>query len=158
MDNLAKLQRRKAELAAKIEQQRADLKTTLYEVREAIEPATLLKKAVGGALGFSGNTANDTASQVPGRLPGPVSFLLDVLVRDPKWAIGLKLLAPMVLKYWPSFERKKTIPVEVNPEIPAEKPAKVKFYGRLREGISSLRGKLHKSEKAPETNPETPEN
>ncbi|MBK6996832.1 MAG: DUF3618 domain-containing protein [Lewinellaceae bacterium] len=55
MDKTSQLQRRKAALEAQIEQQRADLKETFREIREEIEPANLLKKAVSGALGFSTN-------------------------------------------------------------------------------------------------------
>ena len=48
MNSLEKLQQRRAELKAQIEQQRLDLKKTFGEVREEIEPAELLKKAVSG--------------------------------------------------------------------------------------------------------------
>lgn len=165
MDSLTKLQRRKAELEAQMEQQRADLKKTFLEIREEIEPSKLLKKAVSGAFNFTGTKPGDPETGPVKRIPGPIAFLVDVLVKDPRLAIGLKLLTPVVLKYWPKFERSKktetvetTEPVAETPEPVVEKPAKVKFYGRLREGISSLRGKLHKTEKAPDSSTKTPEN
>jgi|GEM_PF-866950 len=160
MNNQEKLQRRKAELAAQIEQQRLELKSTFIEIRQEIEPANLLKKAVSGALGFSKNTPEGAKTGFFSRMPAPVSFLVDVLVRDPKWAIGLKLLTPLVLKYWPNRDESK---VPVSEETPAEAPSvslKTKVYGKLLSGISSLRAQLRKAEKSPEkpleTPPETP--
>jgi hypothetical protein len=164
MDNLAKLQRRKAELEAQIEQQRADLKKTFLEIREEIEPSKLLKKALSGALNFSGSKPGDPENGTVKRLPGPIAFLVDVLVKDPRLAVGLKLLTPVVLKYWPKFERSKKADDVVIPETTAmpetvvEKPAKLKFYGRLREGISAFRGKLRKTDKASDSTTETTEN
>lgn len=156
MNNLDKLQRRKAELAAQIEQQRLDLKNTFIEIRSEIEPANLLKKAVSGALGFSKNKPGDPKTGIFGRMPAPISFLVDVLVKDPKWAIGLKLLTPVVLKYWPNRDKSK---VPVSEEKPVETPSvsyKTKVYGKLRNGISSLRAQLRKKEKPPEKPLEPP--
>lgn len=158
MDSLTKLQRKKAELEAQIEQQRADLKKTFLEIREEIEPSKLLKKAVSGAFNFTGNSSENPETGSAKRIPGPIAFLVDVLVKDPRLAIGLKLLTPVVLKYWPKFERSKKTETVETPEPVVEKPAKVKFYGRLREGISAFRGKLRKTEKTSDSNPETPEN
>lgn len=155
MNNLDKLQRRKAELAAQIEQQRLDLKNTFIEIRTEIEPANLLKKAVSGALGFSKNKPYDSKTSIFGRMPAPISFLVDVLVKDPKWALGLKLLTPVVLKYWPNRDKSK---VPVLAEKPLETPSvsvKTKVYGKLRSGISSLRAQLRKTEKPPEKPIET---
>ena len=45
MNDLAELQRRKAVLKSRIEQQRADLKATIAEIQKEIEPANLLKPA-----------------------------------------------------------------------------------------------------------------
>ncbi len=156
MNNLDKLQRRKAALAAQIEQQRLDLKNTFIEIRQEIEPGNLLKKAVSGALGFSKNKSEDPKTGILGRMPAPISFLVDVLVKDPKWAIGLKLLTPVVLKYWPNRDKSK---VPVSDEKPVEAPNvsfKTKAYGKLRNGISSLRAQLRKTEKPPEKPLETP--
>ena len=156
MDNLNKLQRRKAELQAQIEQQRSDLKQTFIEIREEIEPANLLKKAVSGALGFSKKKTGEGADGLTGGFPGPVSFLVDVLVRDPKWALGLKLLSPLAVKYWPgiknSFGRitKKSVEKETKP------PMKTRLFAKLRQGVAALRTQLKKAEKDPEKAIEQP--
>lgn len=153
MNNLEKLHRRKAELAAQIEQQRSDLKKTMLEIREEIEPSKLLKKAVSGALGMSSDKPGEDKG-VLGRLPAPISFVLDLLVRDPRLSFLLKLVAPLALKYLPTIGSSASTP-DTDEKTP-DKPPKVKFYGRLRQGVSALRGKLRKPE--PGKTSETPEN
>jgi len=159
MDKTSQLQRRKAALEAQIEQQRADLKDTFREIREEIEPANLLKKAVSGALGFSKNKPGDPESSILRRLPAPVSFLVDILVKDPKWALGLKLLTPVVLKFWRRPEKKQE---DVLGGKSPSTSIKSKVYSKLRSGISSLRAKLRKPdpeiEKIPEIITNQPEN
>lgn len=146
MDNLSKLQRRKAELKAQIEQQREDLKKTFLEVREEIEPANLLKKAVSGALGFSKKKSGTGMAEGLKRLPAPVAFLVDILVRDPKWALGLKLLTPLAMKYWPGSNQSAGQASEEKP-LPIDNiPPKVGIYGKLRRGISAFRSKLRRKE------------
>ena len=158
MDSLIKLQRRKAELKAQIEQERSDLKKTFVEIRAEIEPANLLKKAVSGALGFTKKKTGEEATSVLSQLPAPLSFFVDVLVKDPKWALGLKLLTPVAMKYWPKFEKSKKPAMEAALENTSEKPHKANVYGRLRQGISSIRNRLRKTESEPEKTTEQPEN
>ena len=162
MDNYIKLRRRKAALKAQIAQQRIDLKQTFQEVRQEFEPANLLKKAVSGALGFAKSKSSDSQSGVFGQLPAPISFLVDVLVTDPKWAFGLKLLTPVLLKYWPgSHKTEEPLPEGKSAKFP-EDPVKASLYGKLHMGISNLRAKLRKTkianESSPDPNPEQPLN
>jgi hypothetical protein len=158
MDSLSKLRRRKADLKIQIERERNDLKETFQAVRQEIEPVNLLKKAVSGALGFSKKKQGDPSTSILGQMPAPISFLVDVLVKDPKWALGLKLITPLVLKYFPRSSGPK---ISVAGEVPPAS-AKTKILGKLRSGISSLRGKLKKQEAASgkglEVNTEQPEN
>lgn len=157
MDKLSQLQRRKAELEAQIEQQRADLRTTFVEIRKEIEPGNLLKKAVSGALGFSKSKPGEGNTNILSRLPAPVSFLVDVLVRDPKWALGLKLLTPVVLKLVPTLGKPKgpaLPPLPVLGEKPISASLKTRIYSKLRSGISGLRSKLKRSDKVPGKAPE----
>lgn len=154
MDNLADLQRRKAELKAQIEQQRNDLKQTFLEIRTEIEPANLLKKAVSGVFGFSKNKPGEEKSNLTGRLPAPVTFLLDLLVRDSRLAFLLKLFAPVALKYLPKSEK----PKERTSDKPPPKSAKSKIYSQIRRSVSGLRSQLRKAETAPEKNSKEPEN
>jgi hypothetical protein len=158
MDSLSKLRRRKADLKTQIEQERNDLKETFQAVRQEIEPVNLLKKAVSGALGFSKKKPGDPSTSILGQMPAPISFLVDVLVKDPKWALGLKLITPVVLKYFPRSSKPKVPAAEDGPQT----TVKTKFLSQLRRGISSLRGKLQKQEspvaKAPENITDQPEN
>jgi len=158
MDSLNKLQRRKAELKAQLEQQRSELKNTFIEIREEIEPANLLKKAVSGALGFSKKKPGEEVSSVLNQLPAPLALVVDLLVKDPKWALGLKLLTPIAVKYWPKFDRSKKPAQEENLENTPEKTVKTNVYSRLRKGVSALRSKLRKTEKPAETDTKKTEN
>ncbi len=145
MDNLAKLQLRKAELAAKIEQQRAAMKDTLLEIREEIEPGKLLKNAISGAFGFGSDDGDKSKSAAGGALPKPVSILFDLMVKDPRLAFALKMVTPLALKYLPMIGGLvKTKPLTTEIETLPAKPIKATFYGKLRQGISTLRGKLRK--------------
>lgn len=147
MDSLAQLQRRKAALSAKIEQQRNDMKQTLQEIRQEFEPSKLLGKAISGVLGFSGKGGTAGGIGAMGQIPAPIAFILDVLVRDPKWAFLLKWVAPFLLRYFPKLSTENLPTVEQ----PAPKPLKARFYGQLRRGISSLRRQFQKT--APEQSP-----
>lgn len=145
MDSLAELQRRKAELKAQIDQQKSDLKKTFIEIRQEIEPANLLKKAVSGALGFSKNKASDNPANPSGQLSGPIGFLVDVFVKDPKWALLFKVFGPLAMRYIPALARKKG-PAPTPEALPAV-PVKAKMYARLRKSVSALRSQLRKTEK-----------
>lgn len=153
MNNLEKLQRRKAELAAQIEQQRIELKQTMLEIREEIEPSKLLKKAVSGAFSGSADKPGEDKGLLS-RLPAPISFVLDLLIRDPRLSFLLKLVAPIALKYLPTLG--SSTPEPAPEENLPQKTAKVNIYGRLRQGVSALRGKLRKQE--PAKTSEAPEN
>lgn len=178
MNNLAELQRRKAALQEKIEQQRRGLNGTFIELRKEIEPGNLLKKAVTGALGFSATQSTDTLSGILGKLPPALSFVADLFIKDPKWALVLKWLAPAAIKYFRKPKKEKAAPVqEFSPDqLPTEgilegelledallegmgkTPVKAKIYGQLRRGVSSLRGALHKNDKVAEGDSVQPEN
>ena len=147
MDSLSKLKIRKAELKAQIEQESNDLKDTVLQIREEIEPSKLLKKAVSGAMGFSRKKTGEDLTSVVNQLPAPLAFVLDLFVKDPKWSLGLKLLAPLVIRFLPSTRRAG----KPAPENTAEKPEQTNLYGRLREGVSSLRTRLRRKENEPET-------
>lgn len=152
MDSLAQLQRRKAELKAQIEQQRADLKKTLLEVRQEIEPANLLKKAVSGMFKFSQDKKKEDLPGVFDRLPAPARVIIDLLIKDSRWALLLKLLAPVAMNYLPSLVKNKTAETDA-PEQP-KTPVKVKIYGSLRKSVTGLRNSLRKKPKAEPAEPE----
>lgn len=149
MDNLAKLRRQKAELKARIEQERNDLKNTILEIRAEMEPANLLKKTVGGLLGFAKNK-----SAPAGGLPAPLSLALDLFVKDPRLSMAVKWIAPMVLRYLPRLARLKGAAPEENSETQVSQPLKANIYGRLRRGVTALRGQLRKNNRSTTEHPE----
>lgn len=148
MDSLAELQRRKAELKAQIEQQKLDLKKTFVEAREEIEPANLLKKAVTGIFSTSKNKKDDTTSGLFKQLPLPVSIIADLLIKDPKIGLLVKLAAPLAVKFFQKKAKKQG--AEETPAL----PAKARLLGGLRQSISTFRTRLRKGKKADEQLPE----
>lgn len=134
MNKLAELQRRKAALKAQIDREQAELRLTLLELREELEPANLLKKALSGVSGGSNSSQG---------LPAPLALVADVLGKDSKWGVLIKLLAPLVLRWVTRREKTTTAPPES--ATPPQKTVKAKVYGRLRQNISALRQRLNKS-------------
>lgn len=161
MHNLEELQRRKAVLKAKIELQRSEIKKTFLEVREEIEPANLLKKAVQGLFRTSKAKSNELLPGHTETLSPTMSFLADLLIKDPRIAMVVKLLAPMAWKMFPKGAKaKKAAETPESPEEPVELPVKAKVYGSLRQSVSTLRNRLRKKKEKPEpvVEPETSEN
>ncbi|HAD14088.1 MAG TPA: hypothetical protein DCF33_16820 [Saprospirales bacterium] len=146
MNNLALLQARKAELAAKLALQREEIKQTLLEAKTALEPVNLLKQAVKGAFPQSGGDERGAGSGV---LSKGISILLDLLVKDPRLSVILKLVTPVALKYLPIGRAKEETPEVVEKEL--EKALEPNFYGRLRQGVTSLRAKLKHKEDVPQS-------
>lgn len=144
MDNQDQLQRRKAELKAKIDQQRNELKSTILGIREEMEPATVLRKAVRGALGFQQNKPTKGKPGLLSRLPAPILFLSSLLIKDPRWALGLKLISPFVHNYRPKFLRINQASEAENPEGNPRQP--IKLLSRFRKGVSALRKRLKKTD------------
>ncbi len=135
-------------MKTQIEREREDLKKTFLEVREEIEPANLLKKAVGGVFDFSKNNASGEKSGILAGLPAPVNFLANLFIKDPKWAFLIKLVVPVALKFLPKMGKTKaeSAAAESIEKVP-KVPVKAKIYGQFRRGVSSLRGLLKKSKK-----------
>lgn len=149
MNDLAELQRRKAELTTQIEQQRAGLKGTMAEIQKEIEPANLLKKAVGSAFGFPKSRGGEGSPDILERLPESIAFVANLFIKNPKWAFVVKLLAPAVLKFLPKMTTK------AKPESGEKQETETgqSVYSRLRRRISALRNRLRKAKKEPENPP-----
>lgn len=159
MNSLEELRRRKAELKEKIEQQRLELQHTFLEVRQEIEPANLLKKAVSGMFSFTPDKQSDGNAPVFERLPASLRFLIDLLVKDSRWALLLKFLAPVAIGYWPTAKKASVADVpetEATAPEPPKKSTKAKIYGGLRQSVANLRESLHKKDKEPLENPPEP--
>lgn len=148
MDKQAELKRRKAELKAQIETQQAEIKQTIQDIRAELEPSKLLKRAVGGALDITPKGEN--APLFP-KLPPPLSLALDLLVRDSRWAMGLKLIAPVAMKMLPALLRRSEKPKTPELEAPKEEeapqtPLKVRASRQLRNAISAIRKSIRKKD------------
>ncbi len=150
MNSLAQLQQRKAALKAQIEQQRIELKNTYSEVRKEIEPSFLLKKALQGLFNHPAENGPGSAAGFFERFPLPVSFLVDLFVKNKAVATLLKLFAPAALKIIPLFFKDRT---ETDTGEPSEAgAAKAAVYGQIRHAVASLRSLLNRNE---EPSPET---
>ncbi len=158
MDSLAELQRRKAELRAQAERQREGLKKSFSDARDGLEPGALLRRAVSGLF----NSKKEGTAGAD-KLTGPVAFLADLLLKDPRLAFLVKTVAPVAVGF---FSKKtgekaqtaqKAAPSE-KPEShenqpppteePPERPFKARALGQLRRGVGALRGFLKDREKA----------
>ena len=144
MNSLTELRRRKAEVKAKMALQRSELKATMLEIRTEIEPANLLKKAVGGFFGAAKPKENTPESAVLGRIPPFITFLTDLLVKDPKIAMLVKLLAPMAIKFFPTLVAGKS--AKNDAAVEGELPKKSNVYGSLRRSVTTLRKRLQKKD------------
>jgi len=149
MDSLTQLQRRKAALSAKLELQRSELKDTLLDLRQEIEPSKILGKALGGIFGLSGKGGAANTIGATGQLPAPIAFVMDVLLRDSRWAFLLKWAVPLVLRFWAKSSA-TTVPLG---DTSPSKPLKSRFYGQLRRGVSSLRTQIRKPATTSEPTP-----
>jgi ABC-type multidrug transport system fused ATPase/permease subunit len=147
MKTLAELQERKAELEAKMAQQSAEIKATLLEIRAEIEPANLLKNAVSGFFKPSNGVGSGTSASRSTQLMGPLAILADLLVKDSRLALLLKLIAPVLINLLPVLGKSKAETSDEN-NLPA-RPFKAKVYGELRRNVSNIRKQLHKKEVNP---------
>lgn len=154
MNDLAELQRRKAELKNQIEQQRDGLKQTFHEIREEVEPANLLKKVVSGAFDFSKKGKDGERPNILERFSIPLAVAGYLFGKNPKIALALKVLGPVAQRFFPN----KVAPSTSGAEEKKGNSIKTTIYGGLRRGISALRGRLPKRTGKAERNPHPPEN
>ena len=135
VDTLAELRQRKAQLKAQMQAEETEIKTIWQEVRSDLEPGELAGQALKSMLGFNKknkNASDDAALNLAGRLSGPLRLVTDVLVRDPKVALLLKLATPLSVAYLPKITRKAKEAI----------PTKGKLFGALRKGVAGLRKRL----------------
>jgi len=156
MNNLTKLTQRKAELKAQIDQQLIELKSTFLEVREEIEPTFLLKKAIQGLFRPPKEKGANASNSFFERFPLPISFLIDLFVKNSSFAALLKTVAPAALKTIPNLIKKYT---GTEPDEPGTSTStKAKVYGSLKKAVHSLRNQMKQSDQTPVTTPEPSEN
>lgn len=139
VDSLSELLRRKAALKAKVEAEQEELKAVWQEVRDDLQPKKIVGRAINSMLGLSDKPDDGADEAVLGfasRLKGPLRVATDLLIRDPRVAMLLKVVTPLTIAYLPGLARKaKSLP-----------PVKRGLIGVLRRGVAGLRKKLKKND------------
>jgi len=139
VDTLGELHRRKAVIKAKLDAEQEELKEVWQEVRGDLQPRKIVGRAINSMLGISDqpdNDADDAAIGFASRLKGPLRVATDLLVRDPRVAMLLKVVTPLTIAYLPGLARKaKALPT-----------VKRGVLGLLRKGVTGLRKKLKRNE------------
>lgn len=144
VDSLQQLQQRKALLKTQIAVEETEIREIWQEVRHDLQPGEIVGQAVRSALGFHnkpGTPADEKAFGLASNLSGPLRLVADTLVRDPRLALLLKVVAPLGLAYLPQLARKAG----------ALAPGKKDVFGILRKSVAGLRQRLKKNDQ-PEKN------
>ena len=139
VDSLSELQQRKAALKAQIDVETTEIREIWQDVRHDLQPGEILGQAVKSALGFKekhDTPADEAAFGFASKLSGPLRLVADVLIRDPKVALLLKIATPLTVAYLPGLARKAKEMV----------PEKKDVFGALRRTVASLRKTLKKKE------------
>lgn len=144
VDSLAELRERKAALQLQMDSEKGELQTIWQEVRSDLQPGEIVGSAIKSMLGISAHSENSSDQAAMGlakRLNGPLRFAADMLVRDPRVAMLLKVVTPLTVAYLPSIARKaKSIT-----------PGKKEMFGFLRRGVAGLRKRLKKEDESDES-------
>jgi hypothetical protein len=148
MNSLTQLQQRRAALKGRIDQQQVELKRTFQELREEIEPSFLLKKALAGLFDSRKGRGSGTSNNFLNKFPVPVSYLVDLFVKNQAVASLLKMFAPMALSYLQN--RMNTS----HDEKPGSTKLNANIYGSLRHGVASLRKQLNAAKNTTAVSPE----
>jgi len=138
VDTLGELLGRKAALKAKLDAEQEELKEVWQEVRGDLQPRKIVGRAINSMLGLSEkpDDVDGAALGFASRLKGPLRIATDLLVRDPRVAMLLKVATPLTLAYLPGLTRKaKSLPT-----------VKKGLIGFLRKGVTGLRKKLKRNE------------
>lgn len=138
--NLAELQRRKAELKAKMDQETAELKATLELVKDDLKPANFVKSAFFSLLGMDGKPKTDNKPALPGsehpikRLGRslPIQLITNLLVRDPRLKLLLQYAAPVAMEMGPDLWEKAS----------NSNPSRKSMVHSMRQRLANLRKRL----------------
>lgn len=138
--NLAELQRRKAELKAKMAYETAELKDTLELVKDDLKPANFVKSAFFSLISMDGKPkakqapalpANDHPIKRLGRSL-PVQLITNLLVRDPRLKLLLQYAAPVAMEIGPDLWEKASNSI----------PSRKSMVHSMRRRLANLRKRL----------------
>jgi len=138
--NLAELQRRKAELKAKMDQETAELKGTLELVKEDLKPANFVKSAFFSLIGLDGKPKTDNTPALPGsehpikRLGRnlPIQLITILLIRDPRLKLLLQYATPVAMEVGPDLWEKASNSI----------PSRESMVHSMRHRLANLRQRL----------------
>lgn len=133
VDNITQLRRQKALLKSKIESEQTELKAMWQQLRTEYEPAQLATSVAQNLLGIDERPGN------AGGLAGPLKLVADLFVRDPRYKLLFKFIAPMVVSSVPRLMKQAKDSI----------PERTRIYGALRRGVANLRGKLRRKKNNP---------
>lgn len=105
VDTLQELRRRKRQLSAKIKTERAELKHTMQEIKEDFTPARIVKNTLDAFRRPSDDGLLSALLFNPATLRLATDFALTVLMRNPRGARVLRVVAPAVIQALPGVVR-----------------------------------------------------
>lgn len=133
VNNLDRLQERKAELRARLEAERAELLARYQTLRTDLEPGKLAASVAKSFLGEGKENEQNAFSS----LQGPLKVAADLFIREPRVRFLVKYVAPFLMAYLPKVVSKAK---ELTPE-------KAEIYGFFRKGVTNLREQLRRKKK-----------
>ncbi len=145
IDSLEELRQRRAELKAQIDQQRDELENTVSELRRDFRPARLIRTIAADFFkpDTPSGTKDDEKSGFASNMKFPLQLATDLFARDPRVAIALRVVTPLVLKYLPELA---SLAGRARDAV----PGRAELLSALRNNVSKLRkklpGKKHKTD------------
>jgi hypothetical protein len=104
IDSLEELHQRRNNLKATLDQQRTELEHTVTELRREFRPARIVRNIAADLFKPDKPAINgDEKSGFASNIKFPLQLASDLLVRDPRIAIALRVVTPLVVKYLPEL-------------------------------------------------------
>lgn len=135
IDSLEELRRRRAELKAQIDQQRDELENTVSDLRRDFRPARLIRTIAADFFKPDTLVKDDEKSGFASNMKFPLQLASELLVRDPRIAIALRVVTPLVVKYLPELA---SLASRARDAV----PGRAELLSALRNNVSKLRKKL----------------
>lgn len=136
IDSLEELRQRRAELKASIDQQRAELEQTVTELRRELRPARIVRSIAADFFKpDKPDATEDGKSGFASNMKFPLQLASDILIRDPRIAIALRVVTPLVVKYLPELA---SLASRARDAV----PGRAELLSALRNNVSKLRKKL----------------
>lgn len=142
IDSLEELHQRRAELKATIDKQRNELEQTVVELRQDFRPARIIRNIASDFFKPDKSTDGDEKSGFASNMKFPLQLASDLFVRDPRIAIALRVVTPLVVKYLPKL-------ADLAGKARDVVPGRAELLSALRNNVSKLRKKLPRKKHQP---------